>query len=120
MADKTLTINTGEILNRFTEAGSITAKIVAERALFDSNRFIPKDSGDLERSGRIEEKEGFTVFTWRARYARRLYYSTTSLRLTVNPDASHAWFDLAKTNFLGQWIKIAKLTFYDAYRSLKK
>lgn len=73
--------------------------------LDDSNFFIPKDTGALERSGRVDYDT--LEIVWDIIYARRLYFGEgMQIRRNTNPAASPQWFEKARAEHEDNWLDI--------------
>lgn len=70
------------------------------QVLKDSNYYIPKREGFLERSGDIS-RPGLVI--WDMQYARNMYHFKGTVRKNVNPNASTKWFERAKAAKLNEW-----------------
>lgn len=77
--------------------------------LKDANYFIPKDTGELERSGIRASQIGEGRIIWDAKYARKLYYNPDyNFSKDVNPNAQGLWFEAAKAQKKQNWLEEAK------------
>ena len=94
--------NIVKIIDSVKNVTDMAEKVLAERILFDSNRFIPKDSGDLERSGRVESQN---FISWNSCYAKEQYYATSMPRRSVNTNASRRWVEVATKLERENWLK---------------
>lgn len=79
---------------------------LAQQVLKDSNYFIPKDSGDLEKSGVIASTA--KEVTWSTPYARAQYHGLPNKSKDKNPNARWKWFEAAKALKLKDWIALVK------------
>lgn len=70
------------------------------QVLKDSNYYVPKREGFLERSGDIS-RPGLVV--WDMQYAKAMYNFKGNPRKNVNPNASTKWFERAKATKLKEW-----------------
>lgn len=74
--------------------------------LKDSNFFIPKETGELERSGLRHSRIGKGRIIWKTPYARRLYYNPQyKFSKDNNPNAQGLWFEAAKKLHKPDWLK---------------
>lgn len=70
---------------------------VSQTFLDDSNYYIPKDQGDLERSSITWSVFDEGHLEWRTPYARRLFYNPQyNFSKDTNPNASGLWAEKAK------------------------
>lgn len=77
-------------------------KVLDAQVLKDSNYYIPKQEGFLERSvfGSII---GSGLLVWAAEYAKKMYHFGGTPSKEVNPNASTKWFERAKATRLKIW-----------------
>ncbi|MCC5894836.1 MAG: hypothetical protein JJU16_05180 [Alkalibacterium sp.] len=81
--------------------------ILDEQILKDSNRFVPKDTGNLEESGIISSRIGEGKIIWDVPYARKLYWNPQyNFSTDRNPNARGKWAEEAKAMYLRDWIKL--------------
>lgn len=84
-----------------------TQMVLDEQIAKDSNYYIPKRDGDLERSV-LNSVFGSGVLVWAMEYARRLYYNNYySFSKKPNPNAREKWFEWAKRTKLKAWEALA-------------
>lgn len=84
-------------------------KQLDQDVLKDSNYYIPKDESTLEGSGIRASKIGEGEVAWDTVYARRLYYNPQyNFSKDRNPNAQGLWFEVAKSNYKGNWLKNVK------------
>lgn len=84
-------------------------KKIDQEVLKDSNYFIPKDTGELERSSIRASQIGEGVIKWDTPYSRRLYYNPQyNFSGETNPNAQGLWFEAAKAMFLVDWVRAAQ------------
>lgn len=84
-------------------------QLVSQRALRDSNRFVPKDTGALEASSLSASQLSKGLLVWDTPYARRLYWNPQyNFARDRNPNARGLWFEAAKSMYLSDWLKAAK------------
>lgn len=77
-------------------------KRLALKVLTDSNFYIPKDTGALESSGRVEG--GGKSVSWNTPYAKRLYWNPQfNFSKDANPNARGLWFEEAKQQKIDEW-----------------
>lgn len=80
-----------------------------QQVLKDSNFYIPKDTGELERSSIRFSRPGEGHIEWNTPYARRLYYNPQyDFSKDVNPNARGAWFEEAKARHVSDWARLAE------------
>ncbi|MBM7585847.1 hypothetical protein JOC86_002389 [Bacillus pakistanensis] len=74
--------------------------------LKDSNFFIPKETGELERSSFRHSRIGLGLLVWKLPQARRLYYNPQyNFSKDANPHAQGLWFEAAKALKRPEWMK---------------
>ncbi|ARJ26061.1 minor capsid protein (plasmid) [Bacillus mycoides] len=80
-----------------------------QQVLKDSNYFIPKDTGELERSSIRFSRPGEGHIEWNVPYARRLYWNPQySFSKQPNPNSSGLWFEEAKARNVTDWARIVE------------
>ncbi|MBD5797198.1 minor capsid protein [Bacillus pseudomycoides] len=80
-----------------------------QQVLKDSNFYIPKDTGELERSSIRFSRPGEGHIEWNTPYARRLYYNPPyNFSHDVNPNAMGLWFEEAKARNVTDWARIVE------------
>lgn len=99
-----ITVNTDidKIMDGFDN--ELVIKKLADRILFDTNDFVPMDSGDLMYSGKV--KNG--VISWTMPYASLMYYSENKMRTSGNVLATSRWFEVSRGVNNDEWVKLAK------------
>lgn len=83
-----------------------TQKVLDAQVLKDSNYYIPKRDGDLERSS-LASPIGSGYLIWDIAYARAQYHGLPNKSKDVNPNASTKWFERAKVVKLKEWEALA-------------
>lgn len=95
------------------QTGKATAvEILTNEVVKDSNFFIPKNNGDLERSAisSSDYKNGKAI--WKTPYARRLYHNPQyNFSKEPNKHARGLWFEEAKAINIKKWNKMAQEAF---------
>jgi len=71
----------------------------------DSNYFIPKETGTLEKSV-FGSVLGSGILTWAVDYAKKMYNFGGKLSKETNPNASIKWFEVAKVRFTEKWTRM--------------
>ena len=77
-----------------------------QQALKDSNYFIPKREGFLERSSLAASQPGSGYLIWAVSYAKAMYHSLAPSK-KINPNASPKWFERAKSTRGKEWEALA-------------
>lgn len=96
------------IQKRIQRSTQIAKEAVSVQVAVNSNEFIPKDLGNLEASvfAHSDYKSGLVV--WNTEYAAYVYYTMAlNLQKVRNPSAQHLWFEVAKNQYLSDWVNIA-------------
>lgn len=75
MISFSVNLELGNIQQRVEEAVGAGQKQLDQEVLKGSNYFIPKDTGELERSGVRASQIGKGKIIWDQPYARKLYYN---------------------------------------------
>jgi Minor capsid protein len=102
-------VELGDIQEKLQQAHKAGQKQLDQEVLKDSNNFIPKDTGELERSSIRSSTIGDGFLKWDTPYARRLYYNPEyNFSKDSNPNAQGLWFEAAKAQFLSNWIELTK------------
>ncbi|KGL44485.1 hypothetical protein EP56_07750 [Listeriaceae bacterium FSL A5-0209] len=78
------------------------------QVLKDSNYFAPWDTQATIDSSFIHSKIGEGMLIWATPYARSIYFNPQrNFSKDKNPRASGLWFEVAKSKFLSDWVKVA-------------
>jgi hypothetical protein len=72
----------------------------------DSNYYVPKQEGFLERSV-FGSVLGSGLLVWAIEYAKKMYHFAGRPRKEVNPNASTKWFERAKSTKAKAWEALA-------------
>lgn len=100
-------LNTDELKKRLEAKIDKAQAVLDAQVLKDSNYYIPKRDGDLERSS-LSSPIGKGLLIWDAEYARKLYYGEDmNFSKDVNPNARAKWFEAAKAVRMKEWEKVA-------------
>lgn len=78
---------------------------VAQEILQNCNEFCPLDTGDLIKSGHVEN--GGKYIVWDTKYAAAVYYTGKNIRRVKNPNASARWAEVAKGKYKKHWASLA-------------
>lgn len=110
-------LNAAAVIDKAKKAVEKAQVVLDEQVLKDSNFYIPKDTGELERSGVRSSVIGKGSIVWDTPYARRLYYNPQyNFSKDSNPNAQGLWFEAAKASFLTDWVRITEQAYRRAYR----
>jgi hypothetical protein len=102
-------INTSKLKSKQNSAKKAAQMQLDQDVLKDSNFFIPKQEGYLERSSLLHSRIGEGHLEWNTPYARRLYYNPQyNFSKDVNPNAQGLWFEAAKALHKEEWVRKVK------------
>mgnify|MGYP005991767611 CR=1 FL=1 len=97
-------LDTTKLQNKQKQAKEMAQFALDNQVLKDSNYFIPKQEGYLEKSGILHSRIGQGHIEWKTPYARRLYYNPQyNFSQDVNPNATGLWFESAKALHRKEW-----------------
>lgn len=100
-----VTFSGAKLAKKIEGITSKAQEAVSTQIAVDSNQFIPKDLGALESSVFADSDFKNGQIIWGVDYAVFVYYNVhRNLRTGKNKDASHFWFEVAKSQYLGNWI----------------
>lgn len=100
-------IDAPAIEGKVMEATEKAQLALDEQVLKDSNFYIPKDTGEVERSGIRFSRPGEGHIEWNTPYARKIYYNPQyNFSTDVNPNARGLWFEEAKARHVMDWARI--------------
>ncbi|MGH0448495.1 minor capsid protein [Bacillus mycoides] len=104
-------VDTGMIESKVLEATKKAQFALDQQVLKDSNFYIPKDTGELERSSIRFSRPGEGHIEWSTPYARRLYWNPQyNFSKQPNPNSSGLWFEEAKARHVRDWARIVENT----------
>jgi len=102
-------LDTPAIEGQVMEATQKAQFALDQQVLKDSNFYIPKDTGEVERSGIRFSRPGEGHIEWNTPYARRIYYNPQyNFSTDVNPNARGLWFEEAKARHVMDWVRIVE------------
>ncbi|GAB6669597.1 TPA: minor capsid protein [Bacillus cereus] len=102
-------LDTPAIEGKVMEAAEKAQFALDQQVLKDSNFYIPKDTGEVERSGIRFSRPGEGHIEWNTPYARRIYYNPQyNFSKDVNPNARGLWFEEAKARHVTDWARIVE------------
>ncbi|MEN1938974.1 minor capsid protein [Paenibacillus sp. 102] len=102
-------LDTQAIEGKVLEATEKAQFTLDQQVLKDSNFYIPKDTGELERSSLRFSRPGEGHIEWNTPYARRLYWNPQyNFSQDVNPNARGLWFEEAKARHVTDWARIVE------------
>jgi hypothetical protein len=101
-----VTFDRRAVSDRLGARAAKAQKVLDAQVLKDSNYYIPKRDGDLERSS-LASPIGSGYLIWDIEYARAQYHGLPNKSKDVNPNASTKWFERAKVVKLKEWEALA-------------
>ncbi|HDR7617034.1 MULTISPECIES: minor capsid protein [Bacillus] len=107
-------VDTHQIESKVMEATQKAQFALDEQVLKDSNFYIPKDTGELERSGIRFSRPGEGHIEWNTPYARRIFYGVNfNFSKDSNPNARALFFEEAKARNVRDWARLVEQTMKD-------
>lgn len=101
-------LDTAKINSRLKSGNSRAQKWLDNEVIKDCTPFVPRLTGELERSGVSGTKIGSGVVVWNKSYANRQYYGYFNHSVQSHPKACRTWFETAKSLNKPKWIAGAK------------
>ncbi|MDM5191131.1 minor capsid protein [Bacillus hominis] len=102
-------VDTGVIESKVLEATRKSQFALDQQVLKDSNFYIPKDTGELERSSIRFSRPGEGHIEWNTPYARKLYWNPEfNFSKQPNPNSQALWFEEAKARNVTDWARIVE------------
>ena len=83
-------------------------KVLDATVIKDSARFVPFETGTLEKSAMENSKIGSGLAVYNTPYAKRQYYGKFDHAKNKHPHATRLWFEAAKAENLDKWIRIVQ------------
>lgn len=105
--DINININTLGISAKVENATAHAVAALTNQVLKDSNYYIPRDTGNLKKSGIISTELHAGIVSWKITYAKAQYYGLPHKSTEYNPNASCKWFEVAKSKNMQNWEKLA-------------
>ena len=107
----TVKINKDYTVARFHTKFQQAQKYLDNEVLKDCAPYVPKDLGNLEKSGIHGTTLGSGQVIYNAPYARKCYYGTTIKFSTAkHPQACAQWFEKAKAVNKKKWVDAVEKT----------
>jgi hypothetical protein len=101
-------VDTKRIKPKIEKAVNMAQAVVDSELLKDSNKYAPRDTGNLVNSSLRASQIGKGKLIWDTPYARRLYYNPQyNFSKDKNPMAGGLWFERAKSVHSKKWTRIA-------------
>lgn len=104
----TFTVNKAKIRTRLKNANKTAQKWLDNEVLKDTTPYVPRVTGELERSGIAGTVIGFGRVVYNKPYARRQYYGYFEHSKQAHPMATRAWFQASKAVNRGKWVRGVK------------
>lgn len=102
----TFNLNEEEIKAKIRRRAAEVQIRLDAQVLKDSNRYVPLDTSNLQKSAIISTVIGSGLITWRTPYARAQYYGLPNKNTNTNPFAACKWFEVAKSKNIETWRKL--------------
>jgi hypothetical protein len=83
-------------------------KVLDITVIKDSSRFVPFETGTLEKSAMESSRIGSGLVVYNTPYAKRQYYGQFEHGKNKHPHATRLWFEAAKAENLDKWIRIVR------------
>lgn len=100
-------VDTPAIEGKVMEATQKAQFALDQQVLKDSNFYIPKDTGELERSSIRFSRLGEGHLEWNTLYARKSYWNPQfDFSHDINPNAVGLWFEHSKARNVMDWVRI--------------
>lgn len=96
--------NPGVVAARLAAPGARAQKWLDNEVLHDSTPFVPRLTGELERSGIDGTKLGSGELVYNKRYAAPQYYGDFLHSTQAHPKATRLWFETAKALNKRKWV----------------
>ena len=110
--DFNIQLDTNQIVKKVNGRLEQAQIALDQQVLKDSNYFVPKREGYLEKSGILHTVPGSGEVKWEMPYARRLFYGIGyNFSKDPNPNASALWYYAAESRHKQDWIRIAQQTY---------
>lgn len=109
MSGVKIKVQTTGMKDKVKDVGKIAQEAVSVQIAVNSNEFIPKDTGVLESSVFADSDFAKGKIIWSPFYAAFVYYNTVrnmKMNKGKNPNASTLWFEVARTRYLNDWVKL--------------
>ncbi|MET3504943.1 minor capsid protein [Halalkalibacter oceani] len=102
-------VDTSKIQPKLASATKRARFLVAQQVLKDSNRFAPRDIGNLIDSSVRASNLDEGLVAWDTPYARKLYFGVRmNFSRDKNPSAGPMWYERARAAHLPEWVNVAK------------
>ena len=104
--DTQVILNSAQIKNEIGQDINKAQAPLDALILADSNYFIPKQSGNMEKLSIPATKIGTGELRWPAPYSRAQYYGVNfDHSKQRNPNACAKWFEAAKARWFDKWVR---------------
>jgi hypothetical protein len=104
----TFTVNKGKIQTRLKSGNKKAQQWLDNEVLKDTAPYVPRVTGELERSGIAGTKIGSGLVVYNKVYARPHYYRDFNHSKQAHPKATRRWFHVSKAVNRKKWIRGAK------------
>ncbi len=104
----TFTLHHAKIRGRLKTANALAQRWLDNEVLKDTAPFVPRVTGELERSGIAGTKIGSGLLVYNKAYAKAQYYGNFNHSKQAHPKATRRWFHAAKAIYRPKWIAGAR------------
>ena len=104
----TFTVNNAKIRTRLKAGNKKAQTWLDNEVLKDSAPYVPRVTGDLERSGIAGTKIGSGLLVYNVPYARSQFYRNFKHTRQAHPLATRKWFFTAKAVNKSKWLRGVK------------
>lgn len=100
----TFTVNKAKIRTRLSSGAQRAQRWLDNEVLKDSAPYVPRVTGELERSGIAGTKIGSGLLVYNKPYAKKQFYGYFKHTTQAHPQATRRWFYAAKAVNRPKWI----------------
>ncbi len=104
----TFTVNKAKIKTRLSSGAQKAQRWLDNEVLKDSAPYVPRVTGELERSGIVGTKIGSGLLVYNKSYAKKQFYGDFNHSTQAHPQATRRWFYSAKAINRSKWIRGVK------------
>lgn len=104
----TFTVNKAKVSTRLKTANLRAQRWLDNEVLKDTAPYVPRVTGELERSGIAGTKIGSGLLVYNKAYARKHYYGDFEHSKQAHPKATRRWFHVSKAANRNKWIRGVK------------
>ena len=104
----TFKVNQAKIRTRLKAGNRKAQAWLDDKVLKDTAPYVPRVTGELERSGIDGTKIGNGQIIYNKPYARKQYYGQFKHSKQAHPKATRRWFEVSKAVNRNKWLKGVK------------